>query len=42
MRDKWDSPRGNGTYGSQLIGKALSAVAPQQEQQVSCQEQYLS
>ena len=31
MRDKWDSPRGAGTYGSQLIDEALSAVAPRAE-----------
>jgi|GEM_PF-477430 len=30
MREKWDSRRGNGTYGSQLINEALSTVRGRQ------------
>ena len=35
MREKWDSRRGSGTYGSQLIDEALSAVSPREQKNQS-------
>jgi putative DNA primase/helicase len=42
MRGKWDSRRGSGTYGSQLISEALSRVSPRESFKRPLQrEQYL-